>query len=154
MEERAKTVNEGLLQYCNMHFTNRVINLKQQNKPLPKDPYNKNWVGHDFRYIFKEVEGDIIYKHIYKPFAAWHHWSPLSFERTLKSEDKEIQYTSSSTATSATILASSFQCLCHTAQLVNNHLQLSFGPRLKEIHSELITWHKNQLTSSQPKPAL
>jgi hypothetical protein len=57
------------------------------------------------------------------------------------SEDK-ILHTSSSTSKSAMALATGFQCLIETAELVNQHLGLGKELQLSAIHDEYLAWNK------------
>jgi hypothetical protein len=143
-ENLSLTVQQGLGRYGDLHFRKKAIKRKINNKQLPKDPFHYYWHGDSFPSIFKEIEGLDIYRQIYQPFAAWHHWSPASFGKVVAKDNLNIVFSYGSLASSATILACSFQCLHHSAVVVNHHLKLNFGSRLGDMSNELIAWHKGQ----------
>jgi len=125
-----------------LYYTRKARDKKEQNLPLPKDPYYKNWYGDNLLNITKEVEGEPIYNEILRPQAAWHHWSAISFGKIITIDNAMMSLSYFSPSTTARILSCSLLCLGQTATLFNHHMNLGFDEKLKKAHDELIAWHK------------
>ena len=131
-------VNKGLSIYGELYYTRKARDKKEQNLPLPKDPYYKNWYGDNLLNITKEVEGEPIYNEILRPQAAWHHWSSMSFGKIITIDNAVMSLSYFSSFTTAIILSCCLLCLGQTAELVNRHLKLNCGSRLEDMKNELI----------------
>ncbi len=147
-----ESVDENLLSYVNkelsdhgkLHYTMKARDKMEQNLPLPKKPFYRNWYGDNLLILAKEVEGESIYNKILRPQAAWHHWSAVSFGKITNIDNAIISLSYFSPSTTAEILSCDFLCLWQTAVLFDHHVKLNFGSRLEDMKNELIAWQKEQ----------
>ena len=73
----------GLKRYGKWFLTKEASRALAAGKPLPKDPYTKNWYGERETDIFRDVGGRPLLEGAYAPFSEWHHWRPGAFGRLL-----------------------------------------------------------------------
>jgi len=108
-----------------------------------QNPYHKDWkCGTQIKQICESVGGSDLHREIYSTFSDWHHWGIATMAESLSFSEDKILHTSSSTSKSAMALATGFQCLIETAELVNQHLGLGKELQLSAIHDEYLAWNK------------
>jgi len=137
--QRADTV-KALGQYDSQFLTRKARAARQSAEPEPRDPYCHNWTGHDVKHIFDCVKGDLLYSALYKPFSDWHHWSPGGIGTAVARDQRGLVYSSASVVEAATALATAFQCLLHTVQLTDEHLERGFASSLAELKQGYDDW--------------
>lgn len=67
--ERRTLIEEAVRQYGVLFLTEQARSNREKGKPLPKDPYHRNWTGKAAKEIFDSVEGKTLYLKLYKPFS-------------------------------------------------------------------------------------
>ncbi len=123
----------GIKRYGNWFLKKEARRALAAGKPLPKDPYSKNWYGERETDILRDVGGETLLEGVYAPFSEWHHWRPGAFGRLL-SFDKGTSTFSMATWDPnqlATALATGFLCLWQTMQLFNARCRLGIGHDLQ-----------------------
>jgi hypothetical protein len=114
-------IEKVLQQYGDMFLTSKARKARRSGSPMPDDPYSKDWIGHTFREISKDVGAEELYLKLYKSFSAWQHWSPEGLANAINRESGRILYSSVSPSDTATALAVGFQCLLHTLEVADKH---------------------------------
>ena len=133
--ETERHIRWGLRRYGKWFLTKEARHAATARKPLPKDPYTKNWYGEREAAIFRDVGGQVLLEGAYSPFSEWHHWRPGAFGRLL-SFDKQTSTFAMTTADPnqvAMALATGFQCLWQTMRLLNSRCRLRIGRDLIDL---------------------
>lgn len=143
---RAK-IEDGLHQYGDQFLTSEARKRRDKGAPLPKDPYRKGWTKHQVRQICEEVKGELLYLRLYRPFSDYHHWNPGGLGGTIKRQKNQVVYSSGSPQVTATALATAFQCLLQTVEVVDKHLELGVAGRVAELRDGFIAWYEAQHSS-------
>ncbi len=138
---RAK-INDELAKYGEQFLTRKARHCQHKRKPLPSDPYCDNWTGHNTKDISDSVQGQLLHKELYKPFSAWHHWSPEAFGEAIDRDQNSVKFLTPSPSSSATALRTGFQCLLETVELVDIHFKLGFNSRITKVKEEYIKRYK------------
>lgn len=141
-------VEKNIQQYGSQFLTKKAQKAQQQGTPLPADPYCDNWTGHTIREIFESVGATVLYLKVYKAFSDWHHWSPGGIGTALSHQEDQTIYSSTSLADTATALATTFQCLLQTVEVVDKHLKLGKASKISKLKDEYIAWHQTQNESA------
>jgi len=141
-QNRRAEINTALAQYGDQFLTRRARRHRQTDMPLPSDPYCQNWTGHNYSQILDSVQGQPLRQKLYKPFSAWHHWSPGGLGAAIVRDCNGVTFPPPSPAASATALATGFQCSMQTAELVDSHLGLGFHTRIADLREGYITWYE------------
>ena len=129
----ARMIHDGLQNTREQFFTRRAAAAAAKGCPLPRDPFHSNWTGMSVDQVFAAVGADELYV-VYKSFSDWQHWSLGGIGRSLSSTDDGMNYAAYRTGWDLPALAITFQCLWETVQLVNDHIGLSHGPHLQQLH--------------------
>src|ERR1700720_4677053 len=126
----------GINRYGKWFLTKKAKGELAAGKPLPKDPYTKNWYSESETEISRDVGGTILWEGAYAPFSEWHHWRPGAFGRLLSFDDgtSTFSMTTSDPNQSAMALAIGFQCLWQTMQVFNARCRLGAGRDLQRLH--------------------
>lgn len=141
-QNRRAEINTALAQYGDQFLTRCARRRRQTGMPLPPDPYCQNWTGHNYSQILDWIQGGLLRQKLYKPFSAWHHWSPGGLGVAIVRDRNAVTFLAPSPTASATALATGFQCLVQTAELVDSHLRLGFHSRIAELREGYITWYE------------
>ncbi len=133
---RKARIEQDISQYGGQFLSPRAIEKKKHGKPLPKDPYVREWYAPSSVWdIFKEVKGKALYECIYRSESERTHWSVASLGQNVFRSEEFVSYAGdSSPEDSATVLAVGFQALIETLEDVADHLNLA---RKVEIHRHL-----------------
>lgn len=125
----------GINHYGKWFLTKEARRELAAGKPLPKDPYTKNWYGERETDIFRDVGGTILLEGAYVPFSEWHHWRPGAFGRLLSFDESTSTFsmTTSDPSQLAMALATGFQCLWQTMQVFNARCRLGIGRDLQRL---------------------
>ena len=139
----ARTVRR-LRRYRRWFLTDKAQKAAPSGKPLPSDPYVKNWYGESEAEIFRDVGADTLYKELYGPFSEWHHWRIGGFGRLMTFDVNTSSY---SIATSdptmvASALSVGFQCLWQTMYLLNRRFRLGIGRDPRRLRTNQIALTK------------
>ena len=131
----------GLKRYGKWFLTKEATRALAAGKPLPKDPYTKNWYGERETDILRDVAGTPLLEGVYAPFSEWHHWRPGAFGRLLSLDESTSTFsmTPSDPNQLATALATGFQCLWQTLQLFNARCRLGIGHDLQQLRRKQLT---------------
>jgi len=136
-----RNIRQSINRYGRWFLTKEAKRELAAGKPLPKDPYTKNWYGERETEIFRDVDGATLLEGAYAPFSEWHHWRPGAFGR-LMSFDKSTDTFSMATSDPnqlAMALAVGFQCLWQTMQLFNARCRLGIGHDLQQLRRRQLT---------------
>jgi hypothetical protein len=131
----------GIKRYGKWFLTKEASRALATGKPLPKDPYAKNWYGERETDIFRDVGGTTLLEGAYAPFSEWHHWRPGAFGRLLSFDESTATFsmTTSDPNQLAMALATGFQCLWQTIQLFNARCRLGIGHDLQRLRRRQLT---------------
>lgn len=131
--------HDAIAQFGERFWTKQARQCHEAGKPLPKDPYNKSWLGGGgYTRLFAEVEAHILRKNIYSPYSAWHHWSPEGMGAALHRSTAKISYSPPSARDSALALATCFQSLVEVAQATDSYLELGFETTLQSLVDDYV----------------
>lgn len=132
--KKRSSIEEAIRQYGNQFLKPSAKKALKRGEPLPDNPYYDNWTGHSAREIFDSIKGgEILYQKLYKPFSDWHHWSPAGLGYAITREHNWVIYSRVSAADFATALATGFQCLLQTIEVVDEHFGLGITSRIAKI---------------------
>lgn len=132
-------IESGLAEYGHLFYTIEARRAQGEGRELPNDPYHKDWkCGIQIRQICESVGGGDLHREIYSTFSDWHHWGSATMAESLSLSEDKVLYTASSASKSAMALATGFQCLLETVELVNQHLGLGQELQLSAIHDEYL----------------
>jgi hypothetical protein len=142
-EEQRLSIEGGLRQFGEQFLTPKGRKARDRGTKMPADPYHSNWrCGQQIRHICESVEGDVLYKGPYARFSGWHHWDAEGLGQTIDREGTQVFYSSLSERDSISAIATAFQCLFQTAEIVNGRLALGFGPKLVELRESYLAAHQ------------
>jgi len=142
----ARHNRRGIRQYGKWFLTKKARVALASGKPLPPDPYTKNWYGETEADIFRDVGGAALLEAAYAPFSEWHHWRPGAFGRLLSFDKGTSTFTMTTSEPSqlAEALAVGFQCLWETMQLFNKRHRLGIGRELQQLKRRQIALAKDR----------
>jgi hypothetical protein len=143
--QRAK-INKMLKQYGNQFLTKKARKAQREGRPLPVDPYRKNWSGRPLDQICDEVQGQLLYEHIYRGMSERIHWSPRGLGTAITRDGQKVTYSGISPENAATALAVGFQALLQSLELLDEHLQLCEKRRLNQLRERYIIFHQSNST--------
>lgn len=111
----------------------------RDGKPLPNDPYVRQWYEPSIRDIFRYVKGEQLYEHIYRAESEKAHWSVSSLGRNVRPAGRGVIYAGDTSPEDiATASAVGFQALLETLQDVDAHLNLGKGKAIENLKQEYI----------------
>lgn len=121
-EDQRTAIDEGLREHGKDFLSEKALKAQANGRPLPDDPYTKNWYGETEKEIFSAVGADRIYDEVYGLFSEWHHWRLGAFGHLLKLDEEQETFVFSTRHPSFTAmaLAGAFQCLWQTMSLLEN----------------------------------
>ena len=131
-------VENNVQAFGNTFYSKNALNSEKRGIMLPGDPFAIDWTCMSVKELFGQVESDGTLYRYYMRFAEWHHWAFAGFARALDITGSSINYKPKSKVSAAQALAAGFQCLFQTCELVSQHFQLSFGPRLEDLKAEYL----------------
>ena len=133
--EVTKHIKWGLRRYGEWYLTKKAKHAASTGRPLPADPYAKNWYGERETDLFREVDGQILLEAAYVPFSEWHHWRPRAIGRLISFDEDSSTFamTTSDPNYEAMSYALGFQCLWQTMRILNRRCRLRIGPKLREL---------------------
>lgn len=131
--ENKVEIERQLKAHGSIYLTNRNRDKQKKGEQLPKDPYRPNWHGSTLQTICDEVDTLPLYDGIYRGTSQWTHWTPGAIGRAIRREGGKVKYSSEAQDSGARALASGFQSLFQTMELVNAQLQLGFSVNLAEL---------------------
>jgi Family of unknown function (DUF5677) len=141
--ERRIEIEEALREFGEQFLTGKAKRARDGGSAMPTDPYCENWRrGHRIREICETVGGKDLYDGLYAPFSDWHHWGVGGLGRALHREDNRVGYSSLSRSDSAATLATAFQCLLQTAEVLERRLSIGVSPKLSELKEGYIRWSR------------
>lgn len=135
--EELRKLQEMLSRYGSLFYTSKGQKTRD-GKPLPRDPYWRDWTGHTVSQIFHATGGEKLYNRIYKDISCWAHWSPRGITLSLEVKDGKVQYKKYLPEMAATALASGFQSLLETVLLLDSYLGLGFREQLEKLKKDYI----------------
>lgn len=140
----ARSIRQGLRRYGTRFFTKKARAARAQGRPLPADPYARNWYSEREADIFRAVGGQVLYEKVYGPFSEWHHWRPVAFGRLLSFDagNSSFTMTTSDPSQVAIALAIGFQCLWQTMRLFNSRCRLGLGAELQRLRRQQLALGK------------
>jgi len=102
-------------------YTKKALDAAAKGKPLPDNPYWRNWTGMSYTDVLNEVKADKLLDFVYGPFSEWHHWSPEGFITSIKRVgDDQIHFVKPPLHVAAQSLTCAFQCLWQMANTVDH----------------------------------
>ena len=130
-----RDTRRGIKRYGKWFLTKKASQALAIGKPLPKDPYAKNWYPERETDIFQDVGGATLFEGPYASFSEWHHWRIGAFGRLLSFDESTATFsmTTSDPSQLAETLATGFQCLWQTIQLLNARCRLGIGNDLQRL---------------------
>lgn len=137
-------VRLGLRCYGKWFLTKEARRSASAGKPLPADPYTKNWYGERETDIFQNVGGQVLLESAYSPFSEWHHWRPGAFGRLMSFDEQTSTFAMSAVDPNqvAMALTTGFQCLWQTMRLLNSRCRLGIGRDLVELRRRQLSLGK------------
>lgn len=135
-----RRIRAGIRRYGKWFLTKEAKQALAAGRPLPQDPYARNWYGEREVDIFRDVGGALLYEGAYGPFSEWHHWRPGAFGRLLSYDENTSTFimTTADANQVAMALATGFQCLWQTMRLFNKRCRLGIGRDLQELRRKQI----------------
>jgi hypothetical protein len=138
-------IESGLATYGHLFYTNNTRRAQEARQDLPSDPYHKDWkCGTQIKQICESVGGSVLHQEIYSTYSDWHHWGISTMAETISLSGDTVCYRSSSASRYAMALATGFQCLIETVELVNQHLALEKELQIAEIRDDYLKWHRER----------
>lgn len=138
-------IESGLATYGHLFYTNNTRRAQEARQDLPSDPYHKDWkCGTQIKQICESVGGSVLHQEIYSTFSDWHHWGISTMAEAISLSDDNVCYKSTSASRYAEALATGFQCLIETVELVNQHLALGKELQISEIRDDYLKWHRER----------
>lgn len=136
-EERTKIEN-ALHPYEHLFFTKEARDAKAQGRPLPANPFVRDWHGRTGKDIFDAVEGQVVHSELYRPFSEWHHWDIARFAPLLQFDDhgNGFRMKGHNPALTATGLASAFQCLWQTLKRLDEIVSVGISTELDRLYDK------------------
>jgi hypothetical protein len=133
----------GLRQHGRWFLTKQAREARAAGRPLPPDPYVKNWYGERESEIFRDIGGELLLEHAYAPFSEWHHWRIAGLARLISFDPttREFSMTATNPSGAATATACGFQCLWQTMQLLNSRCHLGLGHHLRALRRKQASRH-------------
>jgi len=130
-----RRIRKGIASYGMWFLTKEAKQALAAKRPLPQDPYVRNWYGEKEADIFRDVGGALLYKDVYGPFSEWHHWRPGAFGRLVSYDENTSTFDITTTDPNqvAMALATGFQCLWQTMRLFNTRCHLGIGRSLRVL---------------------
>ena len=135
--DRKKQIQEGLQQFENLFLSRQAKKAKSKGRPLPDDPYVKNWYTEKEKEIFSAVGGEIAYKELYGPASEWHHWrvGGLGQMLTFDEQTQTFTWTINNREITAGALATAFMCLFQTLSTLEDVAQCGIKDKLKRLYT-------------------
>jgi len=139
-----RRIREGIRRYGKWFLTKEARQALAVGKPLPRDPYAKNWYSEREADIFRDVGGTTLLEKAYGPFSEWHHWRIGAFGRLLSFDESISTFTIATSDPNqvAMAVATGFQCLWQTMRLFNARCRLSMGRDLQRLRKQQIALGK------------
>jgi hypothetical protein len=128
-ERTARRVNEVRGRFLSAK-ARRAISEK---KEPPADPFQNTWHGMQIRQLVERVGELALYAGPYEDFSDRHHWSPAGVGQGLHIDGQAIRYDAQDAPRTARALDIAFHCLYQSAVILNDHLVLGFGDRLRTL---------------------
>ena len=148
-KEESNRIEENVREYGPMFYSRQARRALKDSKQLPSDPYEHNWTGKTAKEIFDAVQGQILYKNLYAPFSDWHHWNVSGIGYAIRRDELQVFYSTHSIQDAATALATGFQCLMQTAEVVNDYLEMEKETALADLKNEYITFFSRRSTGAK-----
>ena len=136
--DRRKQIQEGLRQFGNLFLSPRARKAQSTGRPLPDDPYDKNWYHAKEKEIFSAVGGEVAYQKLYGPASEWHHWRVgglgpmLTFDKQTQTFTWTINNRREITAGA---LATAFMCLWQTLSTLEDVAQRGIRVKLNRLYA-------------------
>ena len=148
-DDLCSRIEEGLRREGERFLSQRALKARQKRRPLPRDPYVRNWTGMRADQIFREVRGDELYEVLYRTFSDWSHWGTGAVGGAIQRQGETVGFDSSSAAQTASALTAGFQCLMQTTWVLSIHLDLRLEEQLRKLRDEFIAWRDRKTDSQQ-----
>lgn len=120
-------------QYGSNYYTSKAVEKVNAGEPLPADPYRRKWSRMDAASIFYHVQGEELYRVVYRVASDWVHWSPRSMRLPFANEGSVEKYVIGDASRAAQALAAGGLSLLQTLDIVNTHFQLGAENQLSAI---------------------
>lgn len=144
---RRTEIEKMLNQYGGQFLTKKARKAQREGKPVPTDPYRRTWGGRPVDQICDEVQGRLLYEHIYRGMSELIHWSPRGLGTAITRNGQGVTYSGVSPENAATALAVGFQALLQSFEILDEHLQLGEMQRLNQLRERYITFHQSNSTA-------
>lgn len=133
-------VEDGVKHHGDLFLNAKAREATAHGKPLPANPYVPHWHGTTIKHIFAEVEGEIVHVELYRRFSNWHHWDIAGFAPVLRFDPEHGGFgmKGSDDALTATALASAFQCLWQTMNVLDEIVALGIGNELERLKDSYV----------------
>lgn len=125
------------------YHSKQALRCLKKNKNLPKDPYRNQWYPIPISRIFEEVKAVALHKNNYNYSSKWIHWSPGGFDNLKRIPNNVLSYSNKHFDDSATALASGFQALIQSLEVLEFHLGLGYKQRIESLKDRYINELKN-----------
>ena len=135
--DRREHIQEGLRQFGNLFLSRQAQKAKTTGRPLPDDPYVKNWYPATEKEIFSAVGGEVAYKELYGAASEWHHWRVGGLGPMLKVDEQRqtFTWTINNPGITAEALATAFMCLWQTLSTLEDVAQCGIKDKLKRLYT-------------------
>jgi Family of unknown function (DUF5677) len=138
-EDREK-ICEAIDRFGDLFLTKKALDCRRKGKPLPVDPYSKDWLGgRGYSSIFSEIKGQALRQGIYSPLSSWHHWTCEEMGRVILRDSNRVTWLPPSIREAARSLATAFQCLYEVVEVADIYLELGYSKQLGTVRDSFVS---------------
>lgn len=136
-------LRDRLEKECQRFLTKNARKALQKGESLPEDPYRNKWpLGDSGKTVqiedaFAEVGEHALYE-LYSDMSDWVHWNVRGIGTKIERAEGSVVFRPNPPNDAAMALASAFQALFQTMELVNDYLRLGFNDELKKIRDQYV----------------
>ena len=151
-DERRNKISEGIASFGPIYYKASAKKALNKGNPLPKNPYQMNWIGISNREMFEALKGEFLYDNLYSSYSKWQHWSPGGIGQALDKKDGITAYMSGSPNVHYAALTAGVVSLIHTAQIVHDHTNSNMRTELLEVFEEYNQINENAVAAVKISP--
>jgi hypothetical protein len=136
-------LRDRLKKECQQFLTKNARKALQKGESLPEGPYRNKWALDDsgktvqIEDAFAEVGGQVLYE-LYSDMSDWVHWNVRGIGTKIERDEGSVVFRPNPPNDAAMALASAFQALLQTMELVNDYLRLGFDDKLRKIRGQYV----------------
>ncbi|MGH9871550.1 MAG: DUF5677 domain-containing protein [Pyrinomonadaceae bacterium] len=137
--QASETIRQGMDRFGDLFLTRKALGCRRKGKPLPSDPYSKDWLGgRGYSSIFSEIKGEILRESIYSPLSSWQHWTCEEMGSVITRGSNKVSWLPPSDREAARSLATAFQCLYEVLEVADIYLEFGFSKQLAGVRDSYV----------------